>query len=232
MDELTSSNLGATIITSSNPLARVESAVNATHSSYYLKNLRKTVEGLNSDTYVAPGSYRTILTATSCWLSALDLASSSSGPAFALTRPPGHHATKEAGMGFCLVNFCACSALEFLKENENKKVAVLDIDVHFGNGSAAILKGLKRARFASVHERGIYPGSGESKAEGENVLKLPVPSGCLGPEWLKHVNRALDFVLADDPDLLIVSVGYDALSEDPLAGLNLTPDNYAEVRKL
>ena len=90
---------GVTITTASNPLQRVEASINQTHASSYISLLRKTVGGLNSDTYVAPTSYRTMLTASSCWLSCMDIAAESKGPAFALTRPPGHHATKSSGMG-------------------------------------------------------------------------------------------------------------------------------------
>lgn len=167
------------------------------------------------------------MSAASCWLSA---SSASPSPvSFALTRPPGHHATRSAAMGFCLVNYAACAALHLLGPGGGGPVGLIDIDVHFGNGSADILKGVEGARYASVHQGGIYPGSGETEPEGDNVMKLPVPAGTQGEEWLRAVGECLDFVTAHRPEALVVSVGYDGLAEDKLASLELTAEDYADA---
>ena len=196
------------ILPSSNPLERVTKAINRAHTPDYIAKLKSTVGGLTSDTYIAPNSYLSLLSTTSAWINCVDYALTSEGPSFALCRPPGHHATKGAAMGFCLVNFAAVTALEargLLADREG--VAVLDIDVHFGNGSADILKNVEGVKFASVHQAGIYPGTGDGPSEGFNILKLPVPAACDPSVWLKAVSAALDFLIVESTEVLVVSIG-------------------------
>lgn len=131
-------------------------------------------------------------------------------------------------MGFCLVNFAAAAALEALAVVDGD-VAVLDIDVHFGNGSADILKDLDGVRYASVHESGIYPGTGDDPPEGANICKLPVPTACDPSLWLENVRSAVEFLRTEHTKVLIVSIGYDALLEDTLAGLSLRSSDYLAV---
>jgi len=216
------------LILASNPIERVNRALALGHSKEHIERVRNTVGGFGSDTYVAPTSYRALLSTQSAWLSASTMAAEKMGPSFALTRPPGHHATRDAAMGFCLFNFAACAALEL--QQSGQSVGVLDIDVHFGNGSADILGGKEGVRYASVHQAGIYPGkSADSTSIDNNVLKIAVNSGCEGSLWLEKVECCLNFLLEENLDTLIVSLGIDGLEGDPLATLSLTPDDYAKA---
>jgi len=135
-------------------------------------------------------------------------------------------------MGFCPINFCAVAVTSLLSSPFfSGSVMVLDIDVHFGNGIADIVKGKDRVKYASVHQDDIYPGDTKTSASG-NVWKLALGGGTEGGEWRVGVKQGLDWLLegADKTrDVLVVCVGYDGLGSDPLAGMNLKPGDYGDV---
>ena len=131
-------------------VSAAEAALQRVHSPQLIasiKQLSTSGGGVDADTYVAPGSWEAILDGTSSWLEATALAAQSAGPALALARPPGHHATRSVAMGFCLANFAAAAAADYLAKHPRRTVAILDWDVHHGNGVADILASEPRARY-------------------------------------------------------------------------------------
>ncbi len=148
---------------------------------------------------------------------------------FALTRPPGHHATKSKLGGFCYFNNIACAVNWYLnKYTDNKpKVAILDIDVHHGNGTQDIFLGNENVLFISLHQAYIYPGSG-LKSE-KNCINFLLSSGTTDFEYLQVVNKAIEKIKEFEPNLLAISCGFDTFSEDPLANLALSQSCYYHI---
>jgi acetoin utilization deacetylase AcuC-like enzyme len=198
------------------------------HSATLLGAIRSTSArgggGMDADTYCAPGSYSAALTSARAWLDAAGVARDSRGPSLALARPPGHHATRGAAMGFCLVNFAAIAALDAVASN--RTVSVLDFDVHHGNGVADILRGVPGTRYASAHEAGGFPMTGEADGSSANVLSVPLPRGAGRGPFLAGVERCCAFLLRPPPDLLVVCAGFDGLAADELATMSLEPEDY------
>jgi acetoin utilization deacetylase AcuC-like enzyme len=148
-------------------------------------------------------------------------------PAFSLMRPPGHHATRDDPMGFCYFNGMALAAASFLGENPGKRIAVLDIDVHHGNGTEDILSGRDRALYVSLHQSPLYPGTG--LASRGNCLNHPLPPFSDGARYLAALDEACAEIRAFAPDLVGLSAGFDAHEADPLAQLRLAVSDYGEI---
>jgi acetoin utilization deacetylase AcuC-like enzyme len=184
---------------------------------------------LDGDTPISTRSYDVALLAVSAWLDGIDTVLASQNPAFVLSRPPGHHAEKDAGMGFCLFSNAAIAALYALKQPKVNRVAILDWDVHHGNGTQAIVENNPQIAYCSLHQYPCYPGTGKATERGfhDNVLNLPFPPGSditvYQPVFEKKV---MPFLSDFQPDLLIVSAGYDANATDPLASINLQPRDF------
>ncbi|AKG20015.1 histone deacetylase family protein [Calothrix sp. 336/3] len=203
------------------------------HSPYYLRQLQElAAKGgghLDGDTPVSSRSYDVALLAVSAWLDGIDTVRESGKPAFVLARPPGHHAESSAGMGFCLFSNAAIAAFYALEQPEINRVAILDWDVHHGNGTQAIVETNPQIVYCSLHQYPCYPGTGKASEKGfhDNILNLPLPPGSdisiYQPAFEKKI---IPFLNKFAPDLLIVSAGYDANADDPLANINLKPENY------
>lgn len=156
---------------------------------------------------------------------------------FALTRPPGHHATKNEPGGFCYFNNIACAINWYLdnvksgdsKESYDSKVAILDIDVHHGNGTQDIFLGNDRVLFISLHQAYIYPGTGLRSEK--NCLNFPLSAGTTDLEYLQVLNKAIQKIEEFKPTLVGISCGFDTFKEDPLAGLSLTENCYYHIGK-
>lgn len=144
--------------------------------------------------------------------------------AFSLMRPPGHHATREASMGFCYLNSIAIAVLEALAAGV-KKIAVLDFDVHHGNGTEDILLGRSGAAFYSIHEFPCYPNTGGSDV-GDNCFNFPVAPGTARADYRRVLSRAIEGIGKFGPDLLAVSAGFDAYARDPLAQETLEAEDF------
>ncbi len=144
--------------------------------------------------------------------------------AFALMRPPGHHATRARAMGFCYLNNIAIAVLEALATG-TRRVAVLDFDVHHGNGTEDILLGRDGATFFSVHQFPAFPGTGAVNA-GENCFNYPMAPSATRENWLATLARALDDLKKSQPDLIAVSAGFDAYARDPLASGSLHLEDF------
>jgi acetoin utilization deacetylase AcuC-like enzyme len=204
------------------------------HSPAYIKKLWQIASSgggpLDGDTPVSPRSYDVALLAVSAWLDGVEAVLKSADPAFVLARPPGHHAESDAGMGFCLFSNAAIAALFALEQPGVNRVAILDWDVHHGNGTQAIVETQASIAYCSVHQYPCYPGTGRSTERGfyNNVLNLPVPPGSdiavYQPLFETYI---VPFLASFQADLLIVSAGYDANAADPLASINLQPEDYA-----
>ncbi|MBM3848830.1 MAG: histone deacetylase family protein [Verrucomicrobia bacterium] len=145
-------------------------------------------------------------------------------PAFALMRPPGHHAERHRAMGFCYYSSMALAALE-AKSRGLGPVAVFDFDVHHGNGTEDCLKGVDGVAFASVHQGDAYPGTGQADV-GPNCFNHPVPGGSPRTTWRWALEKAWQRLLATRPRLIGISAGFDAYSKDPLANGTLEREDF------
>lgn len=203
-----------------------QAAIDAAHDASYVRLLQATVGGLDSDTYISPTSYRSSLDGMNCWLNAGQVAASGGGPAFVVSRPPGHHATRAKGMGFCLVNYCACVALHHA-DGLGRNVAICDFDVHHGNGIEDIVAGNDRVRYFSASLAGIY-GGGDDGVKAPNVRKSQYN---VGDDWVGVIEEGAKWLSEINPDLVIVSAGYDALGADSLAGMTLEVDDFYEATR-
>ena len=152
---------------------------------------------------------------------------------FSLGRPPGHHAVSHKAMGFCFVNNAAVAAQTLLDEGAVDRVAIFDWDVHHGNGTQDIFYSSDEVFYSSIHEEGIYPGSGDIEETGtgdgeRTTLNAPLPAGAGDADFLHVVDEALGPALADfDPDLVIVSAGFDAHEHDPISRHRVSTEGYA-----
>ncbi|WP_416676297.1 histone deacetylase family protein [Egbenema bharatensis] len=212
---------------------RLTQVLHAVHSPQYVQAVQRlAVMGgghIDPDTIVSLHSYDVALLAVSAWLDGIDRVLATGKPAFALTRPPGHHALAERGMGFCIFSNAAISAHYALQQPEIQRVAILDWDVHHGNGTQAIVEINPHIAYCSLHEFPHYPGTGSAQERGQfnNVLNIPMSAGSVLTDYREPFEQAvLPFLQAFQPDLLIVSAGYDATKADPLAHIALQPEDY------
>ncbi len=184
---------------------------------------------IDMDTYVNEYSYEVALYAVGGVLKALDLKEKY---VFALVRPPGHHAEKNVSMGFCLFNNIAVGAKKALERY--KRVAIVDFDVHHGNGTQDIFYDSSDVLFVSLHQVPLYPGTGRideiGAKEGRGyTINLPLPPGTGNKSYLEAFDFALDIIEQFKPEIIFISAGYDAHFKDPLANLNLTNKAYYEI---
>ncbi len=154
---------------------------------------------------------------------------------FALGRPPGHHAVVDDAMGFCFLNNAAVAAQWALDHAAPERVAVVDWDVHHGNGTADVFEDRADVLFCSVHERGIYPGTGDADEVGTgagegHTVNVPLPAGAADPEYDAAFDRVVEPALSTfDPDLLLVSAGFDAHRHDPISRMRLSTEGYGHL---
>ncbi len=151
-------------------------------------------------------------------------------PAFSLMRPPGHHAGRDRVAGFCYFNNLALACGHLLKTGKAKRVAILDVDVHHGDGTESLVLGNEAIRFCSLHQFPLYPGTGA--ASRGNCENIPLPEGTDEDAYLSALEPALERLLRFTPDVLAVSAGFDTYKEDPLAGLKLDVKTYKRIGKL
>lgn len=209
------------------------------HSQDYIDLVRQIAEEgggiLDMDTPVCPQSYEIALLAVSAWLDGVDRALNDNSPVFVLARPPGHHAERKMGMGFCLFSNAAIAAEYALTQSNIDRVAILDWDVHHGNGTQHIIQDNPRIAYCSLHQSPGYPGTGRSEERGmhENVLNIPLsPRSTLREYQTAFETQVIPFLKSFQPDLLIVSAGYDANRDDPLSGVDLQPQDYGVFTRL
>ena len=208
------------------------------HSGAYLDALERFCAAgggrLDPDTVVSPGSWETALTAAGAGLAALDaLAGGAGTAAFVGTRPPGHHAERSRGMGFCLLNNVAVAAAALTADGH--RVLVVDWDVHHGNGTQDIFWDDPDVVYFSTHQSPLYPGTGRLGETGGphalgRTVNVPLPPGATGDVLRKAVDEVLAPVAAwAQPEWVLVSAGFDAHRDDPLADLRLTAGDFADL---
>ncbi len=184
---------------------------------------------LDADTAVSVHSYDVAMLAVNAWLDGIDKVLATNNPAFVLARPPGHHAERNMGMGFCLFSNAAIAAYYALEQPGIQRVGILDWDVHHGNGTQDIVENDARIAYCSLHQSPCYPGTGKATERGfhNNVLNLPMaPESTVAQYQPMFEHKVMPFFQDFQPDLLIVSAGYDANAADPLAGIALQPEDY------
>lgn len=178
---------------------------------------------LDADTYLSPGTIRAARLAAGAAIRAVDaVMSGEHKTAFTAMRPPGHHAETAKPMGFCLFGNVAIAAKHALEEHGLTRVAVVDFDVHHGNGTQDLLWGEARTLFVTSHQSPLWPGTGDVGETGEfdNVINIPLPPESDGSVFRARIEPALARLDAFAPELVIISAGFDAHREDPLAQLN------------
>ena len=187
---------------------------------------------LDEDTVMSPGSAHAALRACGAAVAAVDaVLSGATRRAFCAVRPPGHHATADTAMGFCLFNAVAVAAAHALAAHGLARVAIADFDVHHGNGTQAIFDQDPRVLYLSSHQSPLYPGTGQASENGVgNVVNAPLAPGVGGQgfraAWRDHLLPALE---AFTPQLVLVSAGFDGHRLDPLADLGLEAEDYGWI---
>jgi acetoin utilization deacetylase AcuC-like enzyme len=182
------------------------------------------------DTLMSPGSWDAVMRCVGAACAAVDDVMLGEAKAvFCATRPCGHHAEPDRAMGFCIFNQAAIAAAHASRAYELDRVAVVDFDVHHGNGTQAAFSPLKGMYYASCHQSPLYPGTGHRNETGahHNILNVPLPEGCGSAAFRKRITADMLPVLrAWAPQLIVISAGFDAHHEDPLAGMNLEDDDF------
>jgi acetoin utilization deacetylase AcuC-like enzyme len=210
------------------------------HTAEYLGALRKSsgrAVMLDPDTFTSPESHEIALLAAGAAVEAAREAYESRTATFALVRPPGHHAEADRAMGFCLFNNIAVAATA-LRAAGVERVAIVDIDVHHGNGTQNAFYEDPTVLYVSSHQYPYYPGTGAANEIGEGIgrgatLNVPLAAGATDDVYLRaYENQVLPAIDAFEPDVLLVSAGYDAHERDPIAGMRVTVSGYARIAGL
>lgn len=194
-----------------------------------------TVVSLDDDTRLSPGSAQAALHAAGAGVAAVDaLMAGEDAVAFCAVRPPGHHASADTAMGFCLLNNIAVAAAHARDQHGLERIAIVDFDVHHGNGTQAIFRDEPKVAYLSSHQSDLYPLTGRGHERGAgNLYNVLLPPGAgsfqFRNAWADELLPALD---AFAPQLLLVSAGFDAHHLDPLGGLRVTTDGFRQVMTL
>jgi acetoin utilization deacetylase AcuC-like enzyme len=151
---------------------------------------------------------------------------------FALVRPPGHHALPEGAMGFCIFNNVAIAARVAQRTLGVERVAIIDYDVHHGNGTQAVFADDDSVLYVSLHQWPFYPGTGGPDDQGETTLNVPLTAGSGDSEYVRAFEERVEPAVASfEPELVLVSAGFDAHHDDPLAEMRVTEDGFRELSR-
>tara|TARA_B100000470_G_C19728184_1_gene363285 strand:- start:72 stop:995 length:924 start_codon:yes stop_codon:yes gene_type:complete len=210
-----------------------------THTPKYVKQVensfpKKGLAFLDADTIISPGSKDATYDAVGSIISAIDgVENKEFKNAFCAVRPPGHHSEKEKSMGFCIYNNVAVGANYLIKNYKYKKIAIIDFDVHHGNGTQNIFYNNEKVLYISTHQYPYYPGSGSDKEKGtyNNIFNIPLPAGTTSEEYLNAYEHVLKKIKDFRPEFILFSAGFDAHIDDPLAQLQLSSKDYYELTK-
>ena len=210
-----------------------------THSSEYIDLVSKSfpkngLAFLDGDTVVSPGSKDATKDAVGSIITAIDgVQNKDFKNAFCAIRPPGHHAEKDKAMGFCIYNNVAVGANYLIEKYKYNKVAIIDFDVHHGNGTQDIFYNNEKVLYISTHQYPYYPGSGSEKEKGKfnNVFNIPLEAGTTAEEYLNAYEHVLKKLKEFKPEFLLFSAGFDAHIDDPLAQLRLNSEDFYQLTK-
>ncbi len=222
--------------------AAQDSQLELIHSASHVQRIRELSQAgggaIDPDTFVGEPSYRAALHAAggACEMTRALIAREAT-LGFCGVRPSGHHAEPDRAMGFCLFNNVAIAAEFAIRELGARRVFILDWDVHHGNGTAEAFRRRSDVLFASIHQAGIYPGTGSLNDVGSGpgegyTINLPVPAGSEEDLWLSLIEHiVLPIAEAFEPELVLISAGFDAHREDPLANCRLEAGSFAEMAR-
>ena len=210
-----------------------------THSYDYINQVEKSfpkkgLTFLNGDTIISPGSKQATSDAVGSIITAIDgVQNKEFQNAFCAVRPPGHHAEKNKAMGFCIYNNVAVGAQYLIDKYKFKKVAIIDFDVHHGNGTQNIFYDNKKVLYISTHQYPYYPGTGSENEKGNhnNIFNIPLPAGTTSKEYLNAYEFVLKKLKEFKPEFILFSAGFDAHKDDPLAQLQLVSKDFYNLTK-
>jgi len=209
------------------------------HDKEYIKFVKnsfpkKELSYLDTDTIISPGSKEATIDAVGSIITAIDgIQNNEFKNAFCAVRPPGHHAEKNKAMGFCIYNNVAVGAHYLIEKYKLNKLAIIDFDVHHGNGTQNIFNDNKKVLYISTHQYPYYPGSGSENEKGKynNIFNIPLPAGTTSREYLNAYEFVLKRIDKFKPEFILFSAGFDAHQDDPLAQLQLNSKDFYEITK-
>jgi len=221
------------------PSIITEDIIKDTHDSNYIDLVKssfpnKGFSSLDGDTIISPGSKNATFDAVGSIITAIDgVQNKEFKNAFCSVRPPGHHCNQNKAAGFCILNNVAIGANYLINKYKYNKVAIIDFDVHHGNGTQDIFYNNKNVLFISTHQYPYYPGTGSEEEKGKfnNICNIPLPAGTNSEEYLNAFEFALKRLKEFQPDFVLISAGFDGHIADPLAQLKLHTNDYYEITR-
>ena len=223
------------------PIANM-SAISLVHPKKYIEKIFSIIptEGLvgvenepYADTLLCSNSKKAILRSCGAGIAAADSLMSKNKRIFCAVRPPGHHAETEKAMGFCFINNIAVTAKYLQNKYKINKIAIIDFDVHHGNGTQEIFYTDESVAYGSIHEFPLFPGTGSENETGVgNIFNAPLKAGIRGKEFLEiFEQKILDPINKFKPEVILISAGFDAHTRDPLASINLESKDFYVITK-
>ena len=209
------------------------------HDTKYINLIKNSIptkgfSSLDGDTIISPGSKNATFDAAASIITAIDgVQNKEFKNAFCNVRPPGHHCNQNKAAGFCILNNIAIGAKYLLNKYKYKRVAIVDFDVHHGNGTQDIFYENENVLFISAHQYPYYPGSGAEYEKGKfnNILNIPLPAGTNSEEYLNAFEHALKKLKEFKPEFVLVSAGFDSHVRDPLAQFQLETEDFYTITK-
>ena len=209
------------------------------HGSDYIESVENSfpsngLKFLDGDTIISPGSKKATYDAVGSIIKAVDgVQSKKFKNAFCAVRPPGHHSEKNKAMGFCIFNNAAIGAQYLIEKYNYNRIAIIDFDVHHGNGTQDIFYNNKKVLYISTHQYPFYPGTGSENEKGKfnNIFNIPLPAGTSSENYFEAYNHVLKKIDQFRPEFLIFSAGFDAHQDDPLAQFKLKSGDFYEITR-
>ena len=209
------------------------------HGSDYIESVKNSfpssgLKFLDGDTIISPGSKKATYDAVGSIIKAVDgVETKKFKNAFCAVRPPGHHSEKNKAMGFCIFNNAAIGAQYLIEKYNYNRIAIIDFDVHHGNGTQDIFYNNKKVLYISTHQYPFYPGTGSENEKGKfnNIFNIPLPAGTSSENYFEAYNHVLKKIDQFRPEFLIFSAGFDAHKDDPLAQFKLKSGDFYEITR-